>query len=83
MMGKWLCKNKYSRFSPGKIGYIVILPGGNQLYRQFFGGKFCYGKIIVVFFSGGKQLWGKATLLLLPRYRLWVYELPRLCYDVL
>ena len=27
---KRLCKNTYSRFSPGKIGYIVIFPGGNS-----------------------------------------------------
>ena len=34
------CQNKYSRFLPGKIGYIVILKG----WGHFSGGKFYYGK---------------------------------------
>ena len=56
MRGKRLCKNKYSRLSPGKIGYIVIFPGGvgDLLYRHFFQWEILLWKNHSYFFRG----WG-------------------------
>ena len=47
-MEKRLRKNKYSRFSLGKIGFTVVFPKGgrgNSTISPFTGGKFYYEKI--------------------------------------
>ena len=60
---KRLYKNKYSRLSPGKIGYIVIFPGGGggSAISPFFPvGNLTMEKTIV-FSSGGRR--GRGGLL--------------------
>ena len=57
---KRLCENTYSRFSPGKIGFRVIFPGGNSTILPFFSVVNSTMKNLHShFFPGGKLQGGK------------------------